>query len=333
MTAISGKANPYPRQRRYARQLTYLIRRLSAAAFVLWAAFSLSFLILYALPSDPVTLMLGRSGQLVSIDPHQLAELRAHYLLDEPLSIQYLAALSKALTLDFGVSIQDGQPVLHTLLHAFPATVALTFMALLMAMVMGIGLALAASLTRLRWLHECLLGVPAVAISLPTFWVGLLLLQLLSFYFPVFPAMGNEGLAALILPALTLAIPTSAIIAQVLARSIADTFRQPFIEALRSKGVGRVQLLTRHVLHNAAIPLLSLTGIIIGSLLAGSVVSETVFSRQGIGRLAQSAVANQDIPMVQGIVLLAAVCYIVVNLLVDLLYPLLDPRITAGGKS
>jgi len=169
-------------------------------------------------------------------------------------------------------------------------------------------------------------------VSLPTFWVGLLLLQLFSFRLHWLPAMGDHGLVSLVLPALTLALPCAAMIAQVLGRSITSVSQQPFVQALRSKGVGPWRLLCGHILHNASIPMLSLTGTLLGNMLAGAVVTETVFSRDGVGRLAQAAVASQDIAVVQGVVLLAAALYVLTNLVTDLIYPLLDPRIRQGSR-
>ncbi|MGY4495655.1 ABC transporter permease [Pseudomonas sp. TE3610] len=303
------------------------LSRVGQALLVLWAAFSVSFVILYALPSDPVSIMLNQSGEQTSVDAAQVARLRAEYNLDKPLVVQYGLALGKALQLDFGRSIQTGQPVAGALLQALPATAQLAFAALLLALTLGTGLALLASLNRVPWLRDALLGVPALAVSLPTFWVGLLLLQAFSFGLHWFPAMGNRGVSALVLPAVTLAIPTSAVIAQVLLRSMAQVQRQPFVEALRAKGLSWPRVVCAHVLHNALVPILSLSGVIVGSLLAGSVVTETVFSREGIGRLAQAAVSVQDIPMVQGVVVLAALIFVVVNLAVDALYPWLDPRL------
>jgi len=314
-------------QRALASAVRYWLGRLAQAGVVLWAAFSVSFVILYALPSDPVSIMLNQSGEQTSVDAAQVARLRAEYHLDQPVIVQYGLALERALHLDFGHSIQTGQPVAGALLQALPATAQLAFAALALALLLGVGLALIASLTRVAWLRDALLGVPALAVSLPTFWLGLLLLQGVSFGLHWFPAMGNRGLPALVLPALTLAIPTAAIIAQVLLRSMATVQRQPFVEALRAKGLGWPRVVCRHILHNALIPVLSLAGVIVGSLLAGSVVTETVFSRQGVGRLAQAAVSVQDIPMVQGVVVLAAVIFVLVNLLVDALYPWLDPRL------
>ena len=310
-----------------------LLWRLAQALLVLWAAFSLSFAILYALPGDPVAILLAQSGEPGTVDPAKVAELRARYHLDGNLWQQYGGALGRLLQLDLGQSLQTGKPVAQALAAALPSTLALALSALALALPLGIGLALAAHQVRRKPLQSVLHNVPAVVVSLPTFWVGLVLLQVFSFQLHWLPAMGDRGLASLVLPAVTLALPCAAMIAQVLGRSLASVSQQPFVQALRSKGVGPWRLLCGHILHNAAIPLLSLAGTLLGNLLAGAVVSETVFSRDGVGRLAQAAVASQDIAVVQGVVLLAAALYVLSNLLTDLIYPLLDPRIRQGGRS
>ena len=168
--------------------------------------------------------------------------------------------------------------------------------------------------------------MPALGVAIPTFWIGLLLLQTFSFRLGWFPAVGNAGFESLVLPAITLAVPNSALIAQVLLRSLDDIWRQPYIHALRGKGLTRFGLLVKHGLRNAVIPALSLAGVIAGQFLAGTVVVETVFTRDGIGRLTQMGVQTQDLPLVQGIVVFAAVVFVVTSLIVDLLYPLIDPR-------
>lgn len=309
-----------------------LIWRPAQALLVLWAAFSLSFAILYALPGDPVAILLAQSGEPGAVDPARVAELRARYHLDGSLWQQYGGALWRLLQLDLGTSLQTGKPVAQALAAALPSTLALAVTALLLALPLGIGLALAAYQVRRRPLQNALHNAPALVVSLPTFWVGLVLLQLFSFRLHWLPAMSEHGVASLVLPAVTLALPCAAMIAQVLGRSIASVSQQPFVQALRSKGVGPWRMLCGHILHNAAIPLLSLSGTLLGNLLAGAVVTETVFSRDGIGRLAQAAVASQDIAVVQGVVLLAAALYVLTNLVTDLLYPLLDPRIRQGSR-
>ena len=173
-------------------------------------------------------------------------------------------------------------------------------------------------------------SLPPLGIAVPTFWIGLLLLQLFSFRLRLFPAIGNEGPASIVLPALTLAIPTAAVIAQLLTRSLHQTLGEPYIEQVRAKGASEALVNFGHALRNAAIPTLTMLGILVGNLLAGAVVSETVFSRAGIGRLTVTAVNSRDIPVVQTLVVLAAAIFVVTSLVVDLIYPLVDPRINVG---
>ncbi|WP_163541992.1 ABC transporter permease [Occultella kanbiaonis] len=311
---------------------SYLLRRLGQAAVVLWAAFTVSFVILYMLPGDPVAIMLNPGGQATYVDPAAEAALRAELGFDKPLIEQYFTRLVAAVQGDFGTSIRTGEPVLDSLGGALPETLKLASASLLLAITLGMTLALTATFMRARWLREALLSLPPLAISLPGFWVGLMLLQVFSFGLGWFPAFGNDGVASLVLPAITLGVPTGAVVAQVLANSLGATWRQPFVEVARAKGVSRLRTHLVHVLRNAAIPSLTIVGLIVGSSLAGAVVVETVYSRSGVGRLLQGAVAEQDIPMVQGLVLVSAVAFVVVNLLVDLTYPLVDPRITTRRR-
>ncbi len=169
--------------------------------------------------------------------------------------------------------------------------------------------------------------------SVPTFWIGLMLVQLLSFRVHAFPAFGNDGIRGLVLPALTLAVPTGALVAQVLAKSLTTTLAEPYMETAKAKGAGRARIHLRHALRNAALPALTIVGLLVGKLLAGSVVVETVFSRNGLGRVTVSAVTVQDIPLVQGVVVFGALVFVLANLLVDLVYPLLDPRIVLASAT
>lgn len=303
----------------------YVLRRAAQALFVLWAAFTVSFLILYALPSDPVSLMSG--GQANDLTPDQLAALRHEYGLDRPLWAQYGAKLLDLVRGDLGRSLQSGRPVTTLISESLPATAQITGLALLLAVAGGGAIALAATTVRNRTVSQVLLGLPPLGVAIPSFWIGLLLLQQFSFTWNLVPALGNEGWRSLVLPAVTLAIPTGAMLAQVLAKSLRTTLREPYIDTARSKGasVARVQL--RHALRNASLPALTMAGIIVGNLLSGSVVVETVFSRSGLGRLTSASVGAQDIPVVQGLVVFGALVFVTVNLVIDLVYPLLDPRI------
>ncbi|WP_329110296.1 ABC transporter permease [Micromonospora sp. NBC_01699] len=308
----------------------YVIGRLGQAVLVLWAAYTLSFLVLDFLPGDPVSAMAGGGLDQASVDPAQLEALKREYGFDKPVLVQYADYLGRALRGDLGNSVATGQPVTTTIGDALPQTLALTGAALLLAVVFGTGLALAATYTSTRTLRQLLLSLPALGVSLPTFWVGLMLVQLFSFRFHLLPAFGNDGLGSLILPAVTLAVPTGALLAQVLAKSLFTALDEPYVQTARAKGVGRVRVHLRHALRNAALPALTIVGLLVGNLLAGSVVVETVFSRNGIGRATVSAVTVQDIPVVQGVVVFGALVFVGVNLAVDLVYPLFDPRIVVA---
>jgi peptide/nickel transport system permease protein len=310
----------------------YLLRRLLQAAGVLWAAWTVSFIVLYLLPSDPIEIMAsgGIDGQ--DADPARIAALRHEYGFDRPVPVQYVTHLWAALHADLGRSVQSGRPVTTELATALPSTLQLAGTAITLAVLGGTGLALLATWTRSRGARQVLLSLPALGVSVPTFWVGLMLVQLLSFRVHLFPAFGDQGWRSLVLPAVTLALPTSAQIAQVLAKGLTTTLAEPYIETARAKGAGRTRVQLRHALRNAAVPALTVTGVLVGVLLAGSVVVETVFSRAGVGRLTITAVGNQDIPVVQGVVLLGACAYVLANLAVDLAYPLLDPRITTATR-
>ncbi|WP_019063655.1 ABC transporter permease [Streptomyces prunicolor] len=308
----------------------YVIKRLAQAVGVLWAAYTVSFLVLDFLPGDPVTAMAGAGMDSGQVDPAQLTALRHEYGFDKPVLVQYADYLGKAVRGDFGDSVSTGRPVSSTLADALPQTLQLTGAALLLAVFLGGGLAVLATYTSRRWLRQLLLSLPPLGVSVPTFWVGLLLVESFSFRLHWFAAFGNDGLRGLILPAVTLAVPTGAQVAQVLAKSLLTALDQAYVETARAKGAGRWRIHLRHALRNASLPALTVVGLLVGQLIAGSVVVETVFSRDGLGRVTAAAVTAQDIPLVQGVVVFGALIFVVTNLVVDLVYPLLDPRIVVA---
>ncbi|MCD5314934.1 ABC transporter permease [Kineosporia babensis] len=305
----------------------YIAKRIAQAVGVLWAAYTLSFFILVLLPGDPVTAMAGQGMDSAPVDPARLEALRAEYGFDQPAPLQYLEYLGRALTGDLGDSVATGRPVTQLITEALPQTLLLTASALTLALLFGGALAMAATYSERRWVRQFLLSLPPLGVSVPTFWIGLMLVQFFSFRNAWFPAFGNDGVKGLVLPAVTLAVPTGAQIALVLAKSLSTTLDEPYIATAKAKGAGRVHVHLRHALRNAALPALTVAGLLVGALMANAVVIETVFSRNGLGRVTQAAVAAQDIPVVQGVVVYGALVFVVVNLLVDLVYPLLDPRI------
>ncbi|GAB3304761.1 ABC transporter permease [Geodermatophilus aquaeductus] len=311
----------------------YVLRRLAQAVVVLWAAYTVSFLVLDALPGDPVTAMASAGMDSGAVDQEQLDQLRAEYGYDDPMLVRYLDHLGSAATGDLGDSVATGRPVVDTIAQALPPTLQLAGAALALAVLLGGGLALVATYSRRRWLRQVLLSLPGLGVSVPTFWVGLVLVQVLSFQLRLFPAFGNSGPSSLVLPAVTLAIPTGALVAQVLAKSLLTALDEPYVQTARAKGAGRARVHLSHALRNASLPALTVVGLLAGQLLANSVVVETVFSRDGLGRVTAGAVGSQDLPLVQGVVVLGALVFVLVNLAVDLVYPLLDRRIVvAGGR-
>jgi peptide/nickel transport system permease protein len=308
----------------------YVLRRLAQAVFVLWAAFTVTFVLLYMIPTDPVETMLGANGEGGALEEEQMAELRAYYGFDKPVWVQYGLRLVAALRGDFGNSMGSGQPVRSEIAAALPSTLVLASSALVLAVALGVGMAVLATYVRSGWLRSALLSLPPLGVAIPTFWLGLMLVQFFSFRWHLLPAFGGDGWQSVVLPAITLAIPVSAGLAQVLAQSLGATWTAPFVQTAEAKGARRGRVLGRHVLRNSLGPALAVLGMTVGGVLAGSVVTETVFSRPGIGKLTQVAVTEQDIPVVQGVVLFAALAFVVVNLVVDLVQLKIDPRVRAA---
>ncbi|MGC4935728.1 ABC transporter permease [Gordonia sp. DT30] len=307
----------------------YLATRIAAAIGVLWAAFTVAFIILILLPSDPVTI--ATSGDASTpVDPAAVAALKARYGLDRSIWEQYWSALTGALHGDFGISISQGRPVTDVIFDALPSTVALTLTAVALAVVLGVGLAVLATWTRFSALRRILLSIPSLVVALPTFWVGLVLLQVFAFRLAWFPAFGDTRPGSLVLPAVTLAIPYAGVLGQVLVTSMTATDAQPFVQTATAKGASRGRVIARHILRVSSLPALTVAGVIVGNLLGGAVVVETVFSRPGVGQLAQSAVLAQDIPVVLALVTFSALVFVCINLAVDVVYPFLDPRILTG---
>ncbi|WP_175654029.1 ABC transporter permease [Pseudomonas sp. Marseille-P9899] len=311
----------------------YLLGRIAQAALVLWGAYTITYFILYLLPGDPLSIMLSASGmEIDALSPEQLAKARAYYGLDQGLLERYVSLLLGVLQGDLGQSLTLSRPVTEILAERLPQTLALAGLAILLSLVGGIGLAYLAAYVRWQPLKIALARLPALGFSVPVFWMGLLLIQVFAFGLGWFPATGSLGFESLVLPAVTLAIPSAAVYAQVLQRGFQDIWREPYITTAFAKGLSRSQVQARHGFRNAALPLLTLIGLQVGNTVSGAVLVETIFARNGVGRLVQEAVLRQDIPLVLGVVTVSAAAFVLVNLLVDLLYPILDPRITHAPK-
>ncbi len=296
------------------------------ALLVMVAAYIVSFVILFALPGDPITGMYS-GGDAGVVDPEELERIRADFGFDRPLWEQFATRFGAALVGDFGRSIRNGQPVVDMLAQGIPQTLALVSFAVVIAIVLGVALALAATGSRRGWLRQFLLTLPSFGVSMPTFWVGLILVQIFAFSLKWLPPVGNTGFQSLVLPAITLALPGAAQIAQVLAKSLTTAGLEPYITTARAIGLRPSVIHTRDSLRNALLPALTMAGLLIANMFGGSIVVESVFSRAGLGQITVKAVLGHDIPTVQAVVVLGAIVFALVTLVIDLLYPVVDPRL------
>lgn len=310
----------------------YLLHRVGLGLLVLWAAFTLSFVLLQVLPGDAILIKFQNPD--LGLSPQQIAEMREAYGADNPLWQQYLHTLVAMLHGDFGYSVQAGVPVSDQLTSNLPGTLCLALCGFLLAMGLAFVLAALSRFPALRSLRNLLQSLPALFISVPTFWLGITLIQLFSFQLRWIPVINPSPWQGLILPIITVAIPISAPLAQILLRSIDDVATRPFVAVARAKGASESYVLWRHVLRNAMLPVLTVAGLLLGELIAGALITETVFGLGGLGQLTQQAVNNQDVAVLQAVVMISALGFVVINLLVDLLMPLLDPRLqTVGGAA
>jgi ABC-type dipeptide/oligopeptide/nickel transport system permease component len=303
--------------------ITYIAQRLVHAVPVLVGISVLSFLMLHLIPGDPVQVFAGDKP----LTPERAAELRHQYGLDRPLVVQYVDYATHALTGDLGVGLRSQRPVLDSILEVLPNTAQLTLTALAIAAIVGISFGVIAAVAHGTWLDTAVMAVAMLGISTPIFYSSLLLILLFSFTLRWLPATGQGGIERLIMPALALGITSSAVLARLVRSSMLEVLRQEYVTTARAKGLAPALVVIRHSLKNALIPAVTMLGLQLGALLGGAVVTETIFSRPGIGRLAIDGILNRDFPLVQGTVLFAASVYVLVNLAVDVSYAVIDPRI------
>jgi ABC-type dipeptide/oligopeptide/nickel transport system permease component len=309
---------------------TYLLRRLLAAVPVLLGVSILVFSMLHLTPGDPVVLMLsggGGSGASQGASAEAIERLRRELGLDQPVWMQYLRWIGNALRGDLGRSIWSNQRVTEMIVAQLGSTFQLTIAGLGLAVVLGVLLGVIAAMRAHSWLDSAIMAVASLGVSMPAFWLGLILIFIFSLRLGWFPATGAGGLNRLILPAAVLGLEASAIIARLVRSSMLEVMRQEYVTTARAKGLSERVVVLRHALRNALVPVVTVVGLQFGAVLSGTVVLETVFARQGIGRLAITAINGKDFPLVQGIVLFVAIVYVFVNLAVDLLYGFIDPRI------
>jgi ABC-type dipeptide/oligopeptide/nickel transport system permease component len=303
--------------------LRYIGNRLLAAIPTVLLVTVLVFLMLHLIPGDPAEIFLGENFS----SPELLAQVRADMGLDRPLHVQYLSYLGGALRGDFGRSLNNNRPVLDEIAARLPPTVELTVAALAIGVLIGVTLGIVSALGHNTWVDTLAMALALLGVSMPIFWMSLLLIFLFSVRLNWFPALSTEGLQGLVLPALALGLLSSSTLARMVRSSMLEVLGQDYVRTARAKGLRERAVVLRHALKNALIPTITVLGLQFGQLLGGAVITETIFARQGIGRLYVESILRKDFTMVQGLTLLIAVIYVLINLAVDVAYAAVDPRI------
>jgi peptide/nickel transport system permease protein/oligopeptide transport system permease protein len=302
---------------------TYAIRRILLAIPILLGVVLVVLLSMELIPGDPVALMLGEFAT-----PEAIAATRAELGLDRPLAIRYVEYVLDVVRGDLGMSIKDRRPVATMIGETLPATAQLAGAAVLLSVLIGVPLGVV-SAARPGGIVDNLVRVVSLAgLSMPVFWTGLVFIVFFSVQLGWFPVAGRGTIRHLVLPAVTLALPSIAILARMTRASLLEVLQEDYVRTARSKGLSRRSILYKHALRNALIPVVTALGLQLGQMLGGAVLTETVFSWPGLGRLTVFAIFNRDFVLVQGVVLVLATVYVTVNLLVDLSYGLFDPRVS-----
>jgi peptide/nickel transport system permease protein len=296
----------------------------ASVVIVLWGAATLAFLAFRVIPGDPVSVMLGPQAQVSEAVKDGI---RAELGLDRPPFEQYVTFIGQLARGDLGESYQLRMPVTEVIGRQLGPTLQLSALALLIAAVLALAVAV---LVRGHVGRVVASGVELVILSSPVFWIGLILLSVFAFGLGWFPVSGARNPATIVLPAITLALPVAALLSQVLRDGLSQAERMPFAETVRARGASPSWFTLRHGLRHGASGALTLAAYLTGSVLGGAVLVETVFARAGLGRVTLAAISNRDLPVITGVILLSAVVFVVVNLVVELLHPLLDPRLRAA---
>jgi ABC-type dipeptide/oligopeptide/nickel transport system permease component len=305
--------------------LKYLIRRLLLTVPVLLGVATLVFALIHFIPGDPAQAMLGEGAT-----PEEVHQLRERLGLNRPLVVQYGSFLKGLVRGDLGVSLRNDQPVTRQILERVPATAELAFASMTVAVLIAIPLGIIAAVWRGTAVDFSAMTLSLVGISVPNFWLGPLLAMIFAVELGWLPVGGRGTLAHLVLPAVTLGGALAAILARMTRASLLEELREPYVLAARAKGVSRTRAVLHHAFRNSLIPIVTILGLQFGVVLTGAVITETIFAWPGIGRLLIQSISFRDYPLVQGCVLIVALCYVFVNFAVDLVYAWLDPRIQLG---
>jgi peptide/nickel transport system permease protein len=302
--------------------LHFLLRRLLLTIPVLLGVATLVFSLIHLVPGDPVQTMLGESAA-----PQEIAKVRTQLGLDRPLYVQYWTFLKGVGRGDLGVSLRTNEPVAQAIADRMPATVELAIAAMCLAVVVAIPLGIIAAVGAGTVVDYAATTLALAGISIPNFWLGPLLAIVFAITLGWLPVSGSGTPAHLILPAITLGAPLGAVLARMTRASVIEELRELYVLAARARGVSRTRAVLRHAFRNSLIPIVTVLGLQMGAVLTGAVITETIFAWPGVGRLLIQSINFRDYPLVQGCILLIAVTYVAMNLLTDLAYGLLDPRI------
>lgn len=312
----------------------FILRRLLQLLPVLLIASTGIWAMIYAVPGSPVAAMVGENAT-----PEQVREVTVRLGLDRPVHVQYVAWLGNAVRGDFGLSIQNREPVGSLIAQRIPATIQLGLVATLVGLLLGIPVAVVSALKPGSWVDRSLSGWSALALGVPTFWLGILLILLFAVQLRWLPAASNyvsvfeapwEALRNVLLPALTLGVYVSGIFARFLRASLLGELKADYVRTARSKGLPERDVIGRHVMRNALLPFVTIVGLMMANFIGGTVVTESVFTYPGLGRLLIQAISTRDYPLIQGCILFILVVFVLINLLVDVLYAYIDPRIDYG---
>ncbi len=311
----------------------YLIKRLLMVFPTVFGAVTLVFFAIHLAPGDPIALYIPPDFP-VNASPERVAELRARLGLDRPLHVQYTSFIAGLFQGDLGTSLQHRNPVAQGLLDRLPNTLQLGVLSLAIAVVLGVTVGIVSAVRRGTWLDNAAMTLALFGVSIPNFWLGMLLMQLVGLHWPILPPSGFggsiftlEGLRYALLPAITIGISGAGGLARYTRSSMLDVLNEDYVRTARSKGLSERLVVYKHALRNALIPIITLLGLSFGSMLSGAVIVETVFGWPGLGRYLVTGISNRDFPVVQGAVLVIAVGFVLANLITDLVYGFVDPRI------
>ncbi|MEH7347589.1 nickel ABC transporter permease [Gottfriedia acidiceleris] len=305
----------------------YILNRIISAIIVIFGISILSFFLIHLIPGDPVKIMLG-----LNASPEQVAKLTHHLGLDKPLLVQYLQYINNVFHGDFGTSLKTGRPVLTEILDRFPETIKLAATGMIFAVIIGIALGILAAKYKDTIIDTFCTGLATLGVSIPSFWLGILLILVFSVKLSWFPIADGTGFRSLILPAITLGVVMSTMISRLTRNGMVEVLSNDFIRTARSKGLEERHILFRHAFRNVLIPIITVIGLQIAALLGGTVIIEQVFNWPGLGTLSIGAIMSRDFPMIQGTVLFMGAVYVSVNILVDIVYSLIDPRVKLNEK-